>query len=71
MVGFAFTELLGFKLLPRMKNIGAIELYSPDAIQTAWPKVDKILKMRPITGGGALFRPCAIPQSGGTLAVAP
>ncbi|MGN9844230.1 Tn3 family transposase [Nonomuraea sp. H19] len=47
-VRFAFTELLGFKLLPRMKNIGAIELYSPDAIQTAWPKVDKILKKRPI-----------------------
>ncbi|WP_440072208.1 Tn3 family transposase [Streptosporangium sp. OZ121] len=47
-VGFAFTELLGFKLLPRLKNIGAIELYSPDAVQTAWPKVDKILKKRPI-----------------------
>lgn len=47
-VGFAFTELLGCKLLPRMKNIGAIELHSPDAAQTAWPKVDKILKKRPI-----------------------
>ncbi|WP_228566901.1 Tn3 family transposase [Nocardia sp. SYP-A9097] len=29
-VGFAFTELLGFKLLPRMKNIGSIRLYRPD-----------------------------------------
>jgi TnpA family transposase len=27
-VGFAFTELLGFKLLPRLKNIGSIRLYS-------------------------------------------
>ncbi|MEV8144898.1 Tn3 family transposase [Specibacter sp. NPDC078709] len=26
-VGFAFTELLGFKLLPRLKNIGSIRLY--------------------------------------------
>ncbi len=25
-VGFAFTELLGFKLLPRLKNIGSIRL---------------------------------------------
>lgn len=29
-VGFAFTELLGFKLLPRLKNIGSIRLYRPD-----------------------------------------
>jgi TnpA family transposase len=29
LVGFAFTELLGFKLLPRLKNIGAIHLYAP------------------------------------------
>jgi TnpA family transposase len=29
-VGFAFTELLGFKLLPRLKNIGSIRLYSPE-----------------------------------------
>ncbi|HEX2807819.1 MAG TPA: transposase [Kineosporiaceae bacterium] len=28
-VGFAFTELLGFRLLPRLKNIGAIRLYHP------------------------------------------
>jgi TnpA family transposase len=33
LVGFAFTELLGFKLLPRLKNIGAIQLYAPDAAQ--------------------------------------
>ncbi len=29
-VGFAFTHLLGFRLLPRLKNIGAIRLYRPD-----------------------------------------
>src|SRR5512135_376082 len=29
-VGFAFTELLGFRLLPRLKNIGAIRLYRPE-----------------------------------------
>ena len=29
-VGFAFTELLGFRLLPRLKNIGAIRVYRPD-----------------------------------------
>jgi TnpA family transposase len=27
--GFAFTELLNFRLLPRLKNIGAIRLYRP------------------------------------------
>lgn len=46
LVGFAFTELLGFKLLPRLKNIGAIQLYSPDVIQVAWPKLEKVLKKR-------------------------
>ena len=36
-VGFAFTELLGFKLLPRLKNIGSIRLYSPGDGPGAWP----------------------------------
>ena len=48
LVGFAFTELLGFKLLPRLKNIGAIQLYAPGANQTGWPSLEKILKKRPI-----------------------
>ena len=48
LVGFAFTELLGFKLLPRLKNIGAIQLYAPGATQAAWPRLEKILKKRPI-----------------------
>ena len=29
-VGFDFTELLAFRLLPRLKNIGSIRLYCPD-----------------------------------------
>jgi TnpA family transposase len=33
-VGFAFTELLGFRLLPRLKNIGSIRLYRPDDTKT-------------------------------------
>ena len=48
LVGFAFTELLGFKLLPRLKNIGAIQLYASDASQAAWPRLEKILKKRPL-----------------------
>jgi TnpA family transposase len=40
--------LLGFKLLPRLKNIGAIQLYAPDAAQAGWPRPEKILKKRPI-----------------------
>ena len=35
-VGFAFTELLGFRLLPRLKNIGAIRLYRPDDSQATY-----------------------------------
>ena len=30
-IGFAFTHLLGYSLLPRLKNIGATRLYLPDA----------------------------------------
>lgn len=33
-VGFAFTELLGFKLMPRWKNIGSIRLYRPEGTAT-------------------------------------
>ena len=29
-VGFGFTELLGFRLLPRLKNIGSSRLYRSD-----------------------------------------
>jgi TnpA family transposase len=47
-VGFAFTELLGFKLLPRLKNIGSVRLYSPDDGPDAWPKLERVVKSRPI-----------------------
>jgi TnpA family transposase len=45
-VGFAFTELLGFRLLPRLKNIGSIRLYRPDDTPPGWPAL-----------GGSLTRP--------------
>lgn len=35
-VGFAFADLLGFRLLPRLRNIGALRLYPVDS-QTAFP----------------------------------
>ncbi|MFE4924306.1 Tn3 family transposase [Streptomyces sp. NPDC056661] len=36
-VGFAFTELLNFRMLPRLKNIGSIRLYRPDDARPGWP----------------------------------
>ncbi|CAM5321165.1 hypothetical protein SABIM44S_00345 [Streptomyces abikoensis] len=36
-VGFAFTELLNFRLLPRLKDIGSIRLYRPDDDPPGWP----------------------------------
>ncbi len=45
-VGFAFTELLGFRLLTRLKNIGSIRLYRPDQDQ-AYGHLDQVLT-RPI-----------------------
>jgi TnpA family transposase len=46
-VGFAFTELLGFRLLPRLKNIGAIRLYRPDDNQATYAQLGSVLT-RPI-----------------------
>jgi TnpA family transposase len=40
------TELLGFRLLPRLKNIGAIRLYRPGDAGT-WPGLGDVLT-RPI-----------------------
>jgi TnpA family transposase len=45
-VGFAFTELLGFRLLPRLKNIGNQRLHRPDDTST-WPSLSRVLT-RPI-----------------------
>ncbi|MBB4779073.1 TnpA family transposase [Streptomyces rapamycinicus] len=36
-VGLAFTELLNFRLPPRLKNIGSIRLYRPDDDPPGWP----------------------------------
>ncbi|GGM74006.1 hypothetical protein GCM10012275_50910 [Longimycelium tulufanense] len=48
LVGFAFTELLGFRLLPRLKNIGAIKLYSPGQAPNTWPHLERVIVNRPI-----------------------
>ncbi|WP_442790525.1 Tn3 family transposase [Nonomuraea sp. NBC_01738] len=67
-VGFAFSELLGFKLLPRLKNIGSARLYRPGTGEDeAWPRPEAVLSNKTITGGGVLFQPCTIPRSEGLL----
>jgi TnpA family transposase len=48
-VGFAFCHLLGFRLLPRLKRIGAARLYSPGIPgQPAWPRLAPVISGRPI-----------------------
>ncbi len=47
-VGFAFTELLGFKPLPRLKIIGSVRLYSLDDGPATWPRLERVVKNRPI-----------------------
>ncbi|GGY02961.1 hypothetical protein GCM10010358_65860 [Streptomyces minutiscleroticus] len=47
MVGLAFTELLNFRLLPRLKNIGSIRLYRPDDTPPGWPALGASLT-RPV-----------------------
>ena len=48
-VGFAFCHLLGFRLLPRLKRIGASRLYSPGLTnQPAWPQLASVISARPI-----------------------
>ncbi|MGW4075314.1 Tn3 family transposase [Streptomyces asiaticus] len=46
-IGFAFTELLSFRLLPRLKNIGSIRLYRPDDTPPGRPALGPSLT-RPI-----------------------
>jgi len=41
-VGFAFTYLLGYRLLPRLKNIGAARLYRP-ADSVSYPGLEPVL----------------------------
>ncbi|WP_326642619.1 Tn3 family transposase [Nonomuraea fuscirosea] len=48
-VGFAFSELLGFKLLPRLKNIGSARLYRPGVGEDeAWPRLEEVLSNKTI-----------------------
>jgi len=47
-IGFAFTELLGYRLLPRLKRIGAQRLYTPEpGSASRWPALQPVLT-RPI-----------------------
>ena len=46
--GSPSPHLLGFQLLPRLKNIGAARLYRPDAEAEAWPALAPVLDARPI-----------------------
>jgi TnpA family transposase len=47
-VAFAFTRLLGFELLPRLKGIHAQKLYRPSAAEAeAHPRLAPVLQ-RPI-----------------------
>jgi TnpA family transposase len=48
-VAFAFTHLLGFELMPRLKGIGRKKLYLPDKeMAEQLPQLEKILVRRPI-----------------------
>ena len=48
-VGFAFAHLLGFRLLPRLKNIGSARLYGPGAGDSeTLPELSSVLSARPI-----------------------
>jgi TnpA family transposase len=52
-VAFAFSHLLGFRLLPRLKNIGSARLYRPagqgprPGDEDHWPRLERVLS-RPI-----------------------
>jgi TnpA family transposase len=48
-VGFAFSHMLNFQLLPRLKNIGTARLYRPGAGEDeAWPELDPVLSNKTI-----------------------
>lgn len=48
-VGFAFCHLLGFRLLPRLKRIGAARLYSPGLPEDpVWPGLAAVISNRSI-----------------------
>ena len=48
-VGFAFAHLLGFALLPRLKNIGSARLYRPGVSDgESWPQLEPVLSAKTI-----------------------
>jgi TnpA family transposase len=48
-VGFAFAHLLGFQLLPRLKNVGSARLYRPGLEEDeAWPELEEVLSNKTI-----------------------
>jgi TnpA family transposase len=48
-VGFAFAHLLGFQLLPRLKNIGSARLYRPGVrADESWPELAPVLSAKTI-----------------------
>jgi TnpA family transposase len=48
-VGFAFSHLLDFQLLPRLKNIGSARLYRPGVGEDeAWPQLEPVLSNKTI-----------------------
>lgn len=48
-VGFAFAHMLDFKLMPRLKNIGAAKLYRPAAGEDEkWPNLAPVLSTKTI-----------------------
>ncbi|MFC4590225.1 transposase [Sphaerisporangium corydalis] len=50
-MGFAFSHLLDFKLLPRLKNVGSARLYRPGLAEgEAWPRLEEVLSAKTSTG---------------------
>ncbi|MFM9544082.1 Tn3 family transposase [Streptomyces turgidiscabies] len=48
-VGFAFAHMLGFNLLPRLKNVGSARLYRPVAGEDeTWPHLAPVLSSKTI-----------------------
>jgi len=47
-VAFAFSCLLGFKLMPRIKNINKQKLYKPEICDEDYSNIDLVMKKKPI-----------------------
>ncbi|WP_308433416.1 Tn3 family transposase [Streptomyces alanosinicus] len=48
-VGFAFAHMLGFNLLPRLKNVGSARLYRPATGEDdTWPRLGPVLSKKTI-----------------------